>query len=89
MTNELKQKLSGQKMDSFDEYLKCFLQSIWHRTYSNVEIDDTLPVLVLLESGIIKEARYLKNENLFRCSDDSVAYRNDVVKFMYIEDLVF
>lgn len=89
MTNDLKEKLNLRKKMSFDDYLKCYLQSIWHSTHPNVQIDETLPILIFLNNGTIKQARYLKHEDLFRCIDDSVAYRKDVVKFMYLEDLIF
>lgn len=68
--------------------IENFLNSIWHSPFES-DIDDSKPLLIVIKNGDIKKARFLKNEKLFRCFDNSVAFPNDVIKFLYIEDIIF
>jgi hypothetical protein len=60
---------------------------IWHYS-TETNIDETQPLLIIINTGDIKKARFIKHENLFRCSDDSVAFPEDIIKFLYIKDLI-
>lgn len=97
MTQQLQEKLVNVKIEYakrfnvdksyLDGYLKAYLLNLWHNV--DREIDPTQPLLVLLRIGNVKKGRYLKDKNMFIFTDDSMAFPQDVLKFMYLEDLNF
>lgn len=97
MTQQLKQKLTNIKIDYakrfyvdksyLDGYLKAYLLNLWHIV--DREIDHTQSLLILLRNGSLKRGHYIKEKNMFTFSDGSMAFPQDVVKFMYLNDLYF
>ena len=76
-----------KELEKYSEnIIKDFLVNLWHSSDES-DIDDTLPVIVILGDGNVMKVRYMKQGDIF-VNGDSIIERKDVVKFCYFRDLV-
>lgn len=90
MTDYLIKKISECEIGVNDldknAVIACFLKNLWH--YGNEEdIDDTLPIIVILGDGGVMKVRYMKYEDVFY-GDGVLLERGDILKFCYLSDLI-
>ena len=69
------------------EEVKKYLETIWRSPETN-EIDDTKPILVFLKTGDIRKCRYNKINNTFYIENRAVIFKSDIIKWMYVEDII-
>ena len=62
-----------------------FFKNLYHQPDEN-DIDPKRPIIAFLKNGNAVKLNYLKPENIFRNNEVCVE-RNDILKFIYLDDL--